>query len=164
MRKLFLASFLLLVGTMAQDQKMFWDGHDWAQLSDRTGSSPRFEYLVKSSYLNGIQDGRLYDYYKLWTLDSVLVTQSLKPELDDYLSTAELIRSLDNFYEEPLKQYIPIASAILIVNMIAQGQPSSIVENYIQKSKDWINRLTIEFQNQDKYLLMRKKIEAKKKN
>jgi hypothetical protein len=63
-----------------------------------------------------------------------------------------------------MKRYIPIASAILIVNMIAQGQPSSVIEEYTEKSKDWINRLTIEFQDQDKYSIMRKKVKAKKKD
>ena len=164
MVKLFLAIFLLLAGIMAQDQKMFWDGNDWIQLTDRASSYPRFEYLVKASYLNGIQDGRLYDYYKLWAVDSLLVTEYLKPELDDYLSTSELVRTLDIFYKEPMKRYIPIASAILIVNMIAQGQPSSVIEEYTEKSKDWINHLTIEFQDQDKYSIMRKKVKAKKKD
>ena len=63
-----------------------------------------------------------------------------------------------------MKLYIPIASAILIVNMIAQGHPTSVIEDYTERSKDWINRLTIEFQNQDKYSIMRKKVEAKKKD
>ena len=48
--------------------------------------------------------------------------------------------------------------------MIAQGHPTSVIEDYTERSKDWINRLTIEFQNQDKYSIMRKKVEAKKKD
>ena len=160
--------FLLVVlffsaGLLAQDQKLFWDGHDWVRLTERTAGDPQVTYLTKSSYLNGLQDGRLYDYYKLWPADSLLVTEHLKPELDDYLSTAELIRTLDSFYNEPLKRYIPVASAVLIVNMIAQGQPPSVIEEYTRLSKEWINSLMLEIQNQDRFEMMREKQEAKRK-
>lgn len=164
MSRVLLVALLLSTGLLAQGHKLFWDGHDWIRLSERVAADPHFVYLTKSSYLNGLQDGRLYDYYKLWSTDSLLVTEHLKPELDDYLSTAELIRTLDNFYREPLKRYIPIASAVLIVNMVAQGQPQSVVNEYTEKSKDWINSLMLDIQNQDQYRMMRKKQDAKKKN
>ncbi len=91
------------------------------------------------------------------------MTEHLKPELEDYLSTAELVRVLDNFYKEPLNRYIPIASAILIVNMTAQGQPASVVDEYARRSKDWINGLMLELQNEDQYKMMRDKQKSKKK-
>lgn len=163
MKKLFLVVPLLLAGLSPQEHKLFWDGHDWLRLSENTAGYPEYAYLTKSAYLNGLQDGRLYDYYKLWPADSVLVTDVLKPELEDYLSTAELIRVLDSFYEERLNRYIPIASAVLIVNMTAQGQRQSVVDEYTLKSKEWINSLMLEIQNQDRYKMMREKQRAKEK-
>ena len=163
MKRLFLVALLLPAGLLAQDHKLFWDGIDWLKISEKTAGFPEYTFFVKSAYLNGLQDGRLYDYYKLWPVDSVLVTEHLKPELEDYLSTAELVRVLDNFYKEPLNRYIPIASAILIVNMTAQGQSASVVDEYARRSKDWINSLMLEIQNEDQYKMMREKQKSKKK-
>lgn len=163
MKGLFLVALLLSAGLWAQDHKLFWDGSDWQRISEKTSGSLKYTFLLKSAYLNGLQDGRLYDYYKLWPADSVLVTEHLKPELEDYLSTAELVRVLDNFYKEPLNRYIPIASAILIVNMTAQGQSASVVDEYTRRSKDWINSLMLELQNQDQYKMMWEKQQSKKK-
>ena len=163
MKELFLVALLLPAGLWAQDHKLFWDGSDWQRISEKTSGSLEYTFLLKSAYLNGLQDGRLYDYYKLWPADSVLVTEHLKPELEDYLSTAELVRVLDNFYKEPLNRYIPIASAILIVNMTAQGQSAYVVDEYTRRSKDWINSLMLELQNQDQYKMMWEKQQSKKK-
>ena len=60
-------------------------------------------------------------------------------------------------------RYIPVASAVLIVNMIAQGHPPSVIEEYIRLSKEWINDLMLEIQNQDMFEMMREKQEAKRK-
>ena len=163
MKTLFLLALSLHFGLWAQSHKLFWDGNDWLKISEKTAGFPEYTFFVKSAYLNGLQDGRLYDYYKLWPADSVLVTEHLKPELEDYLSTAELVRVLDNYYKEPLNRYIPIASAILIVNMTAQGQSASVVDEYARRSKDWINSLMLEIQNEDQYKMMREKQKSKKK-
>ena len=163
MKRLFLVALLLPAGLLAQDHKLFWDGIDWLKISEKTAGFPEYTFFVKSAYLNGLQDGRLYDYYKLWPSDSILVTEHLKPELEDYLSTADLVRVMDIFYKEPLNRYIPIASAILIVNMTAQGQSASVVDEYTRRSKDWINSLMLELQNQDQYKMMWEKQQSKKK-
>jgi hypothetical protein len=47
--------------------------------------------------------------------------------------------------------------------MIAQGQPPSVVEEYTRLSKEWINSLMLEIQNQDRFEMMREKQKAKRK-
>ena len=49
------------------------------------------------------------------------------------------------------------------MNMTAQGQPASVVDEYARRSKDWINGLMLELQNEDQYKMMRDKQKSKKK-
>ena len=104
-----------------------------------------------------MQDGRLYDYFKLWSVDSLFVNKNLKPELDDYLSSSELVRLIDDFYLDPTNTYIPIISTILILNMRARGFSKFEIDKYINESKNWINSLTLEIKNKNYFDVMSKK-------
>ncbi|MFQ6616441.1 MAG: hypothetical protein ACE5HZ_06695 [Fidelibacterota bacterium] len=142
---------LLLIGSTvsAQDRKLFWDGRDWQRLHSDPGA--------RAAYVNGLLDGRLYDFLRVWPADSTLADSLFAGEITDYLTTSELVRSLDNFYYDPLNQYVPIASAVIIVNMRGQGQSTEMIEAYTKKSKEWINRLTLELQKEDMVRLMKEK-------
>ena len=153
--------FLLLATLLFSQNKLFWDGYDWKQMTRENAGMPKQEYLVKSSYVNGLLDGRLYDYFKTWDVDSTLAFD-LYDESIDYLKTSEIIRAVDHLYDDPTNLYLPIASAILIVNMIAQRHPPELIESYILASKKWINGLVLEYENQDQGKFMEDKIEAKK--
>jgi len=156
-KSLSLLLLFFLAPLWCQENKLFWDGNDWNRLSRQTAGYPEFAYLVKSSYVNGLLDGRLYDYFKIWPADSTVADSILAGEIIDYLKTSELIRVLDNFYNDPLRNYIPVASAILIVNMQAEGHSMQMIDAYTEKSKEWINRLMLQMQGEDQFLLMKKK-------
>ena len=153
--------FLLLTTLLFNQNKLFLDGYDWQQMTRENAGMPKQEYLVKSSYVNGLLDGRLYDYFKTWAVDSTLAFD-LYDESIDYLKTSEVIRSVDHFYDDPTNLYLPIASAILIVNMIAQRQPPELIESYILASKKWVNGLMLEYENQDQVKFMEDKINAQR--
>jgi len=159
--------FLTLSSVLfSQENKLFWDGRDWNRLSQQTAGYPEYTYLVKASYVNGIMDGRLYDFFKVWPVDSAFADSLIGREIYDYLKTSEIIRGLDNFYSDPLNRYIPISSAIIIVNMYAEGQSKEMVEAYTEKTKEWINNLMLQMQDIDMFRLMNEKqkkhIEKKK--
>ena len=138
--------FFLVQSIFCQEEKFFWDGKNWNALNNNKLSSENL-FLLKKTYINGLQDGRLYDYFKLWSVDSLFVNKNLKPELDDYLSSSELVRLIDDFYLDPTNTYIPIISTILILNMRAKGFSKFQIDKYINESKNWINSLTLEIKN-----------------
>lgn len=143
-----------LTTLVAQENKLFWDGRDWQRLQRQMKSDVYSSRLAKAAYLNGLLDGRLYDFLRTWPIDSTLADTLFETEITDYLSTSELVLSLDNFYDDPLNLYVPIASAVIIVNMRGQGQSTEMIEAYTRRSKEWINRLTLEMQQEDLYRLM----------
>ena len=98
--------FFLVQSIFCQEEKFFWDGKNWNALNNNKLSTENL-FLLKKTYINGLQDGRLYDYFKLWSVDSLIVNKNLKPELDDYLSSSELVRLIDDFYLDPTNTYIP---------------------------------------------------------
>ena len=65
-------------------------------------------------------------------------------ETVDYLSNQELIKNIDFFYQDPLNSYVPISSAILIVNMYAERVPVENIDLYIESTRRWINNLILE--------------------
>lgn len=155
MKKL-LILFFLVQSIFCQEEKFFWDGKNWNALNNNKLSSENL-FLLKKTYINGLQDGRLYDYFKLWSVDSLFVNKNLKPELDDYLSSSELVRLIDDFYLDPTNTYIPIISTILILNMRAKGFSKFQIDKYINESKNWINSLTLEIKNKNYFDVMSKK-------
>ena len=148
--------FFLVLSIFCQEEKFFWDGKNWNALNNNKLSSENL-FLLKKTYINGLQDGRLYDYFKLWSVDSLFVNKNLKPELDDYLSSSELVRLIDDFYLDPTNTYIPIISTILILNMRAKGFSKFQIDKYINESKNWINSLTLEIKNKNYFDVMSKK-------
>lgn len=148
--------FFLVQSIFCQEEKFFWDGKNWNALNNNKLSSENL-FLLKKTYINGLQDGRLYDYFKLWSVDSLFVNKNLKPELDDYLSSSELVRLIDDFYLDPTNTYIPIISTILILNMRARGFSKFEIDKYINESKNWINSLTLEIKNKNYFDVMSKK-------
>ena len=155
MKKLFIL-FFLVQSIFCQEEKFFWDGKNWNALNNNELSTENL-FLLKKTYINGLQDGRLYDYFKLWSVDSLFVNKNLKPELDDYLSSSELVRLIDDFYLDPTNTYIPIISTILILNMRARGFSKFEIDKYINESKNWINSLTLEIKNKNYFDVMSKK-------
>ena len=148
--------FFLVQSIFCQGEKFFWDGKNWNALNNNKLSTENL-FLLKKTYINGLQDGRLYDYFKLWSVDSLFVNKNLKPELDDYLSSSELVRLIDDFYLDPTNTYIPIISTILILNMRARGFSKFEIDKYINESKNWINSLTLEIKNKNYFDVMSKK-------
>lgn len=148
--------FFLVQSIFCKEEKFFWDGKNWNALNNNKLSTENL-FLLKKTYINGLQDGRLYDYFKLWSVDSLFVNKNLKPELDDYLSSSELVRLIDDFYLDPTNTYIPIVSTILILNMRARGFSKFEIDKYINESKNWINSLTLEIKNKNYFDVMSKK-------
>jgi len=157
MRKEFFLLCFLSTFLFPQENKLFWDGRDWNRLSQQTAGYPEYTYLVKAAYINGVMDGRLFDYFKTWPIDSTLADSLIGNEIYDYLKTSEIIRGIDNFYSDPLNRYIPISSAAIIVNMYAEGHSPEIIEAYTEKTREWINNLILQMQETDMYQLMEEK-------
>ncbi|RMF07712.1 MAG: hypothetical protein D6762_07030 [Candidatus Neomarinimicrobiota bacterium] len=132
----------LCLGALSGQQvnRLFWDGSDWERIPKLVEFSPEAEYLVKAAYLNGVLDGRLFYYLKTWAARSAFA-DSLYEESVDYLSTRELVRELDHFYEDPANRYLPVPTAILVANMIARQYPPETVDTFIRQSRRWINEL-----------------------
>ena len=51
---------------LEKQNKLLWDGTDWANVSERVDGNPEMTFRIKSAYLSGILDGRLYYYLKAW--------------------------------------------------------------------------------------------------
>ena len=129
--------------TRARENKLFWDGRDWNQVLKSVDYNSNACFKVKTAYLNGALDGRLYSYLKIWKKDQVLADDTFS-ETVDYLSNQELIKNIDYFYQDPLNTYVPIFSAILIVNMYAERVPIENIDLYIESTRRWINNLILE--------------------
>ena len=128
---------------IAQENRLFWDGRDWNNLRKRSNFIDEFEYKLKSTYLNGILDGRLYGYLKTWSENPTLANEVFGEHVD-YLTVRETIKSLDFFYQDPLNSYIPVPSAVVIANLYGKRVPVNIIDKYIKDSRDWVNTLTLE--------------------
>ena len=151
---LFISSLLSQV--LEKQNKLLWDGTDWNSIERKADVSEKSVYRIKSAYLNGLLDGRLYYYLKAWTVEQEFA-DSLYSDKLDYLTTKETIRQLDRFYEERLMAYVPVISAIIIVHMQAEQVPKRVIDLYIDETKYWINRLTLDMEEEG----MRKLLELK---
>ena len=147
----------------AQENRIFWDGRDWNNIRKNANYDNTLEYKIKSTYVNGVLDGRLYGYLKTWSKNASLANEVFGESVD-YLSVREVIKSLNYFYEDPLNSYIPIPSAIIIANLYGQRVPLNIIEKYIQDSRDWVNSLVLELDTLDYSRLIEEKYFKNKKN
>ena len=134
--------YLQLSIVSGKENKLFWNGYDWNNITKLTNNDMNNVYRIKSAYLNGLLDGRLNYYLKVWVKDEFLA-DNVFGETVDYLSNRELIKNIDFFYQDRLNLYIPLPSAVIISNMYAERVPINIIDNYISDTRRWINDLTL---------------------
>ncbi|MDP6339432.1 MAG: hypothetical protein QF842_03775 [Candidatus Marinimicrobia bacterium] len=147
---------------MEKQNKLLWDGTDWANVSDRVDGNPEMTFRVKSAYLGGILDGRLYYYLKAWG-EKQAFADSLYGDRIDYMTRRETIRQLDRFYKDPLMDYVPVVSAMIIVHMQAEQAPKKVVDRYVEQTKYWINQITLDMQSRGMHKLLKEKQERNTK-
>ena len=128
---------------LAKENQIFWDGRDWNQVIKSVEYNSDACFKVKTAYLHGVLDGRLYAYLKVWKKDQGMADDVFS-ETVDYLSNQELIKNIDYFYNDPLNSYIPIPSAILIANMYAERVPIENIDSYVESTRRWINNLILD--------------------
>ena len=160
-RQVSLMVFCVLI-LNAQENRIFWDGREWNNIRKNANYDNTLEYKVKSAYVNGVLDGRLYGYLKTWSKNAALANEVFGESVD-YLSVREVIKNLNYFYEDPLNSYIPIPSAIIIANLYGQRVPIKIIEKYIQDSRDWVNSLVLDLDTLDYSRLIEEKYFKNKK-
>jgi len=154
---LFIIFILLFISaSLGQENRLFWDGREWNNIRKTSNYNDALEYKIKSTYINGVLDGRLYGYLKTWSKNATLANETFGESVD-YLSVREVITSLNHFYEDPLNNYIPIPSAIVIANLYGQRVPINIIEKYIQDSRDWVNSLVLDLDTLDYSRLIEEK-------
>ena len=73
-------------------------------------------------------------------------------------------RNIDHFYSDPLNNYIPIPSAILIANMYAKRMNIDKIERYIVSTRDWINSLMLDLDTLNYSKLLEQKVTKYQKN
>ena len=142
-KKIFLLLAFFSVMAFSQENRLFWDGRDWNRVTKTVNHDIEMEARMKRAYLHGVLDGRLYGYLKTWTKNATLANDVFGEDVD-YLSIRELVKSLDNFFDDPLNSYIPVPSAVIIANLYAQRVPLNIIDNYINESREWVNSLVID--------------------
>ena len=148
--------FLNMTVLFGQENRLFWDGREWNKIRKDSNYNNALEYKIKSTYINGVLDGRLYGYLKTWSKNAMLANETFGESVD-YLSIREVITSLNHFYEDPLNSYIPLPSAIVIANLYGQRVPIDIIEKYIQDSRDWVNSLVLDLDTLDYSRLIEEK-------
>ena len=147
--KFIITFFLLYLPLLfGQENRLFWDGREWNDIRKTSNYDDLLEYKLKSTYINGVLDGRLYGYLKTWSKNAILANETFGESVD-YLSVREVITSLNHFYEDPINSYIPIPSAIVIANLYGQRVPIDIIEKYIKDSRDWVNSLILDLDTLD---------------
>ncbi len=159
--------FLLLITYFSQvfpkENKLFWDGNDWNRVKKLADYNTSSEFIIKKAYLEGALDGRLFSYLKTWENDQN-IADDVFSETVDYLTIRELIKNIDHFYEDPINNYIPIPSAILIANMYAKRMNMEKIELYIKPTRQWINELTLDLDTLNYSKLLEQKFIKHHKN
>ena len=135
-------SSVLFSQVLERQNKLLWDGTDWNNIEKRANGDIKLSYQIKSAYLSGLLDGRLYYYLKAWAKDQNFADILYADKLD-YLTNKETIRQLDRFYSDMLMSYVPVISAIIIVHMEAEQVSKKTIDLYIDQTKFWINELII---------------------
>ena len=163
LKRIFIISILIFYFTSAQENRLFWDGREWNSIRKQVKYVDEMEHKIKSTYINGVLDGRLYGYLKTWSENAMLANDVFGEQVD-YLTVREVVKSLNHFYEDPLNSYIPIPSAIVIANLYGKRVPLDVIVKYIKDSRDWVNSLTIELDTLDYSKLIEEKYLKTKKN
>mgnify|MGYP001429032080 CR=1 FL=1 len=155
-----LVAFSYLTGQIMERQnKLLWDGTDWDNIQKQVNQDIEMTFRIKSSYLSGVLDGRLYYYLKAWG-ERQAFADSLYGDRVDYMTRRETIRQLDRFYENPMMDYVPVVSAVIIVHMQAEQVPKRIVDRYVDQTKRWINQLTLDMESRGMHKLLKEKQES----
>lgn len=157
-----LISFILTISLFGQitekQNKLLWDGTDWDNIQNQANQSIEMTHRIKSSYLSGLLDGRLYYYLKAWGQQQTFA-DSLYDDKLDYMTRRETIRQLDRFYKDPLMDYVPVISAVIIVHMQAEQVPKRIIDSYVDETKRWINQLTLDMESRGMHKILKEKQE-----
>ena len=160
---------LILLATLffnlgyGNNNKLFWDGSDWNRVKKRSEYNINTEFIIKKAYLEGALDGRLFSYLKTWSQDQS-IADDIFSETVDYLTLRELIKNIDHFYNDPLNNYIPIPSAIIIANMYAKRMNSENVDAYIRSTREWINSLNLDLDSLNYSEILKQKLIKYNKN
>ena len=155
---LIIVSVYLSGQILEKQNKLLWDGTDWSNIAERVDGNPEMTFRIKSAYLSGILDGRLYYYLKAWG-EKQTFADSLYADRIDYMTRRESIRQLDRFYNNPLMNYVPILSAMIIVHMQAEQVPKKVIDQYVEQTKFWINQITLDMQSRGIQKLLNEKQE-----
>ena len=156
-KTLLLLSFLYFDEVFPKDNKLFWDGRDWNRVKKLADYNINYEFIIKKAYLEGALDGRLFFYLKSWENDKD-IAGNVFSETVDYLTIRELIKNIDYFYNDPMNNYIPIPSAILIANMYAKRMNMGNIDLYIKSTRKWINELTLDLDTLNYSKLLEQKV------
>ena len=116
-KKIIISYIFVSAFCFGQENRLFWDGRDWNNIRKKSNFVDEIEYKIKTAYINGVLDGRLYGYLKTWSQNPVLANEVFGEHVD-YLSVREIVKSLNYFYEDPLNSYIPIPSAIALIKSL----------------------------------------------
>ncbi|UCH09566.1 MAG: hypothetical protein JSU61_10100 [Fidelibacterota bacterium] len=142
MNRSILLIVVLLSTLTAQGSKLFWDGYNWREMDRLTQEYPEFRLPMKRAYVRGILNDKLYHYLQAWSADTIMANTLFRDYLGRF-AIDQLIRGTDQFYQDPANLYLPVISALVITSLRAMGFPDSVVSEYTQASRDWINELTI---------------------
>ena len=148
---------------LSKDNKLFWDGRDWNRVKKLSNYNTNTEFIIKKAYLEGALDGRLFSYLKIWENDQN-IADNVFSETVDYLTIRELIKNIDHFYNDPMNNYIPIPSAILIANMYAKRMNVENIDFFIKSTRKWINELTLDLDTLNYSRLLEQKVIKHQKN
>jgi hypothetical protein len=111
---------LIFIQIRAQERKLFWDGYDWRKIDHICREYPEYKYWVKSAYLNGLFDSKLFYGLKLKS-----ITRACSDSVfSDYLEPDEmrsLTAGLDVFYGDNTIWYLPTPCALIATVMIQQN-------------------------------------------
>ena len=78
--------FMCMMSLFCQENRLFWDGKEWNNIRKSSNYDDRLEYKIKSTYINGVLDGRLYGYLKTWSKNATLANETFGENVDIYLS------------------------------------------------------------------------------
>ncbi|MFC1543574.1 hypothetical protein ACFL4K_03435 [Candidatus Neomarinimicrobiota bacterium] len=133
---------VLMTVLSAQSPRLFWDGYSWLEMDRLTREYPEFRLPLKRAYIQGLLNSNLYHFIQVGATDSILADAVFRDYLARF-SPDELIWGTDQFYRDPGNRYLPIISALMITSLGSMGFPDSVVADYTQACRDWINNMAI---------------------
>lgn len=136
-----LTMVLILIGiSIAQDRKLFWDGTDWLAIERIAAAKPELIHWIKSAYLSGLFDAKLFYQLKAHPLSATL-TDSIFADLLQPAPAKSLIAAIDMIYRDPANSYLPIPNAVIAAGMFQRNYSRAEIEDYLARSKKWINAM-----------------------